>query len=103
MARLDPASGRASAAAAPVNTSRKGSNVRPIWSPDGKRLLFFWSTPSGRELSMFTLDGGVERRFARLDLDPFGACWAGSDAFIYRRASADATLPARPAGVEFRR
>jgi len=104
IARLDPTTGRADSPAVPVNTLRKGSNVRPIWSPDGKRLLFFWSTPSGRELSMFTLDDGVERRFPRLALDPFGVCWSGNDAFIYRRASSDTNLPVPgTAAVEFRR
>jgi Tol biopolymer transport system component len=102
-ARLDPVTGRASSVA-PVNTSRRGANVRPLWSPDGNRLLFIWSTPSGRELSMFTLGNGVERSFPRLAIDPFGVCWAGNDAFIYRRASPDNTLPLPgTAAVEFRR
>jgi Tol biopolymer transport system component len=104
IARLEAVTGKASATAVPVNTSRKGSNVRPIWSPDGKRLLFFWSTPSGRELSMLNVDDGVERRFPRLVLDRFGVCWTGNDAFVYRRASSDTNLPLPgTAAVEFRR
>jgi Tol biopolymer transport system component len=103
-ARLDPATGRASAAAVAVNTSRKGSNGRPIWSPDGKRLLFIWDTPNHRELVTFTVDNGVEQRFPRIPLDTFGVCWAGSNAFLYRRASSDNTLPMPgTADVEFRR
>jgi Tol biopolymer transport system component len=63
---MDPVEGRATGAPRPISFWRTGSNVSPVWSPDGKRLAFVSSTaaePNRRFVVVLPLDGGQAREF----------------------------------------
>jgi Tol biopolymer transport system component len=69
----------------PLSVSRRGHNVWPQWSPDSKRLLFYWSTPTIREFSVFSPTTGIEQRLTGVPLEPGGFCWSGTDAAMMKR------------------
>lgn len=84
-ASLDPHTGRATSASVPLTVSRSGYNVWPKWSPDGNRILYYWSSTSQREFSVVTVATAAERRLNGVSLDGGGFCWSGPDVILFRR------------------
>jgi len=63
---MDPVEGRPAGSPRPIPYSRTGRNLRPVWSPDGRRLAFVSSTalePSRRYVVVMPADGGSAREF----------------------------------------
>jgi Tol biopolymer transport system component len=60
------AEGRPTASPRPISYFRTGRNIRPVWSPDGKRLAFVSSAaaePNRRFVVVMPIDGGQAREF----------------------------------------
>ncbi len=80
-ASLDPATGKVTSPPALLPLSRTGHNFRPIWSPDGLRLLSAWvenlagATKTFREMSIFSLDTGMEQSLPEFE-SGVGRCWS---------------------------
>ena len=82
MARLDPATGRATSAAMPVNTSRgRGPTFGQSGRPTGSASC---SSGVRRDHRIVDVHTGGRRRTAlpRLALDPFGVCWVSNNAIV---------------------
>jgi Tol biopolymer transport system component len=78
----------ANAALVPLKVSRNGNNIRPQWSPDGRRILLAWNSTSQRQHSVIEVNTGIEQRLPVNGLVAAGHCWAGNDAIhVFQRPS----------------
>jgi Tol biopolymer transport system component len=92
LAPLNTRQAAGSLAAVPLTVSRSGSNIRPQWSPDGRRIALFWNSASQRQLSVIDVTAGTETRLTgSAPRVPNGHCWEGNDSVLVTQRT-----PGRP-------
>jgi Tol biopolymer transport system component len=84
-AARDPRTGLATSPRTLINAARRGRNASPLWS-NSQQLLYYWSAPTLRELSVYSPSTGVERRLSGVTLGTAGVCWSGDDGVLVRRS-----------------
>lgn len=95
-ATMDASTGKVTSAPIPVPVDRGGGNVLPRWSPDSRRLLYYWAytLPSGgavRDLTVYSFETGKEERIAReAQSATGGVCWSRDGASILFNNGEDA-------------
>ena len=93
MAALDPATGRVTATPRPVSLPRTGRNLRPRFSPDGRRLAYVWNegrvgdANAARELRVYSFDERREVVFpTQGHIGQGPVCWsADGDSIVISR------------------
>jgi Tol biopolymer transport system component len=83
LAPVNARAGQGLSEVVPLSVTRNGSNVRPQWSPDGRRIALFWNTVSQRQLSVIDVNAGTETRLSgALPRVASGHCWEGNDSIL---------------------
>jgi|GEM_PF-6713483 len=95
-ATMDASTGKVTAPPIPIPVDRGGGNVLPRWSPDSRRLVYYWAytLPSGgavRDLAVYSFDTGKQARIAREAMPATGGvCWSRDGASILFNNGEDA-------------
>jgi serine/threonine protein kinase len=64
-------------------TSRQGSNQRPVWSPDGRRIAFMSNRAGAYDLYARNADGtGEDELLVKSPHTKFPVCWSPDGAFL---------------------
>ncbi len=91
-ASMDPTTGRVTSSAVPLPLTRRGSNIAPRWSGDGRRIFYTFApdviqhTTRSREYFAFSLDSGVEQPVNLAAGTSGSFCWSSDGKSILKNA-----------------